>query len=100
MTFKHRDNRSYNPEQMRDLIIVGAGTAGCVLAERLTSSGKLRVLLVEAGGPPTSRFVSIPAGFAKLFKSNLDWSFESEPQPALNGRRIFTPRGKMLGGSA
>jgi choline dehydrogenase len=53
---------------MHDLIIVGAGTAGCVLAERLTSSGKLRVLLVEAGGPPASRFVSIPAGFAKLFK--------------------------------
>jgi len=85
---------------MHDLIIVGAGTAGCVLAERLTSSGKLRVLLVEAGGPPTSRFVSIPAGFAKLFKSKLDWTFESEPQTALNGRRIFTPRGKMLGGSS
>lgn len=85
---------------MHDVIIVGAGTAGCVLAERLTSSGKLRVLLVEAGGPPTSRFVSIPAGFAKLFKSKLDWTFESEPQTALNGRRIFIPRGKMLGGSA
>jgi len=83
---------------MHDLIIVGAGTAGCVLAERLTSSGNLRVLLVEAGGPPTSRFVSVPAGFVKLFKSNLDWTFESEPQTAVNGRRIFTPRGKMLGG--
>ena len=83
-----------------DLIIVGAGTAGCVLAERLTSSGKLRVLLLEAGGPPKNRFVSIPAGMAKLFKSDVDWAFESEPQASIGGRRIFTPRGKMLGGSS
>lgn len=83
-----------------DLIIVGAGTAGCVLAERLTSSGKLRVLLLEAGGPPKNRFVSIPAGMAKLFKSDVDWAFESEPQTSISGRRIFTPRGKMLGGSS
>ena len=83
-----------------DLIIVGAGTAGCVLAERLTRSGKLKVLVVEAGGAPRNRFVSIPAGFTKLFKSKLDWAFESEPQRAVGGRRIFTPRGKMLGGSS
>jgi len=83
-----------------DLIIVGAGTAGCVLAERLTSSGKLRVLLLEAGGPPTNRFVSIPAGMPKLFKSECDWAFESEPQAAVGGRRVFTRRGKMLGGSS
>lgn len=83
-----------------DLIIVGGGTAGCVLAERLTHSGKLRVLLVEAGGPPKNRFISIPAGMAKLFKSEVDWAFESEPQTAVGGRRIFTPRGKMLGGSS
>ena len=100
MPSKQRDSRPYNPEQMRDLIIVGAGTAGCVLAERLTSSGKLRVLLIEAGGPPASRFVAIPAGFPKLFKTPLDWALESEPQIALKGRRIFTPRGKMLGGSS
>jgi choline dehydrogenase len=86
--------------EIRDLIIVGAGTAGCVLGERLTGSGKLRVLLIEAGGPPRSRFVSIPAGFAKLFRSSLDWAFESEPQRAVSGRRVFTPRGKMLGGSS
>jgi choline dehydrogenase len=83
-----------------DLIIVGAGTAGSVMAERLTSSGQLRVLLIEAGGSPRSRFVSIPAGFPRLFKSPLDWAFESEPQTAAGGRRIFIPRGKMLGGSA
>jgi choline dehydrogenase len=85
---------------MHDLIIVGAGTAGCVLAEGLSRSGKLKVLLIEAGGAPASRFVSIPAGFSKLFKSRLDWAFESEPQVAVSGRRIFTPRGKMLGGSS
>ncbi|HXG03731.1 MAG TPA: GMC family oxidoreductase N-terminal domain-containing protein [Candidatus Binatia bacterium] len=85
---------------MHDLIIVGAGTAGCVLAERLTRSGKLRVLLVEAGGKPRSRFVGIPAAVPKLFRTDLDWAFESEPQAAAAGRRIFTPRGRMLGGSA
>lgn len=85
---------------MNNLIIVGAGTAGCVLAERLTASGHQRVLLIEAGGKPKSRFVSIPAGFAKLFKSQFDWAFESEPQSNADGRRIFIPRGKMLGGSS
>lgn len=84
--------------QQYDVIIVGAGTAGSVLADRLTASGKLRVLLLEAGGTPTNRFVSIPAGFAKLFKSPLDWNFETEPQTAVHGKRIYTPRGKMLGG--
>ncbi|MCB1043118.1 MAG: GMC family oxidoreductase N-terminal domain-containing protein [Acidobacteria bacterium] len=83
-----------------DVIIVGAGTAGCVLADRLTMSGKLKVLLLEAGGFPKNRFISVPAGFAKLFKSEVDWHFESEPQDGAGGRRIFTPRGKMLGGCA
>jgi choline dehydrogenase len=85
---------------VHDLIVVGAGTAGCVLAEQLTRSGKLKVLLVEAGGKPSNRFVSIPAGFPKLFRSAVDWAFESEPQAAVGGRRVFTPRGKMLGGSS
>jgi choline dehydrogenase-like flavoprotein len=52
---------------MHDLVVVGAGTAGCVLAERLTRSGNIRVLLIEAGADPASRFVQIPAGFARLF---------------------------------
>lgn len=85
---------------MHDLIIVGAGTAGSVLAERLTASGRHRVLLVEAGGDPSSMYVGIPAGFYKLFKGPHDWNFESEPQAELDGRRIYIPRGKMLGGSS
>lgn len=85
---------------MYDIVIVGAGTAGSVLAERLTASGKLRVLLLEAGGKPASQFVRIPAGFARLFRSKLDWAYESEPLTSAGGRRVFTPRGKMLGGSS
>ncbi|HVZ48795.1 MAG TPA: GMC family oxidoreductase N-terminal domain-containing protein [Gemmatimonadaceae bacterium] len=81
-----------------DLIIVGGGTAGCVLAERLTRSGRRRVLVVEAGGEPRSPFVKIPAGFARLFRGPLDWAFTSEPQTSVGGRRVFTPRGRMLGG--
>lgn len=85
---------------MPDVIIVGGGTAGSVLAERLTRSGSRRVMLVEAGGSPRNRFVSIPAGFPRLFKSDVDWAFESEPQAAVHDRKVFTPRGKMLGGSS
>jgi len=85
---------------MHDFIIVGAGTAGCVLAERLTASSAHRVLLIEAGTKPDSMFVRVPLGISKLFKSHLDWNFESEPHAALGGRRVFIPRGKMLGGCA
>lgn len=85
---------------MQDLIIVGAGTAGAVLAERLTASGRNRVLLIEAGGEPKSPFVKIPAGFAKLFRGKLDWGFESVHRHGDLRRDIFVPRGKMLGGSS
>lgn len=83
-----------------DYIVVGAGTAGCAAAEALTRSGKNRVLLIEAGGKPTSPFIGIPAGFAKLFQSRFDWALETVPQREAGRRRIFVPRGRMLGGSA
>lgn len=82
-----------------DFIIVGAGTAGCVLAERLTARG-LKVLVIEAGGSDRHMHVQIPAAFPKLFKTKRDWAYETTPQAALNNRRIFWPRGKMLGGSS
>ena len=84
---------------MWDYVIVGAGTAGSVLAHELTTSGRDRVLLVEAGGKPNLA-VKMPAGFPKLFRSKLDWNFASEPQAACDGRIVYIPRGKMLGGSS
>ncbi len=84
-----------------DYIVVGAGSAGCVLASRLTESGRHRVLLLEAGPEDRNPWIHIPLGYARLFKNRkLNWMYESEPEPALGGRRIFQPRGKVLGGSS
>jgi len=84
-----------------DYVIVGAGTAGCVLASRLTEDARHRVLLLEAGPRDTNLWIHVPLGYGKLFtRSDVNWAYESEPEPALNGRRIFTPRGKVLGGSS
>ncbi len=84
-----------------DYIIVGAGSAGCVLANRLTASGGYKVLLLEAGGRDISPWIHVPLGYAKLFTNrNVNWMYETEPEPELNGRRIFQPRGKVLGGSS
>lgn len=84
-----------------DYIIVGAGSAGCVLANRLSASGRHRVLLLEAGGRDTNPWIHIPLGYAKLFKDRtVNWMYETEPEPELNGRRIFQPRGKVLGGTS
>jgi choline dehydrogenase len=84
-----------------DYIIVGAGSAGCVLANRLTEDPKVRVLLLEAGPRDTDRWIHVPLGYGKLFaRTDINWAYESEPEPALNGRRVFTPRGKVLGGSS
>jgi choline dehydrogenase len=84
-----------------DYIIVGAGSAGCVLANRLTASGRHRVLLLEAGGHDRHMWIHIPLGFAKLFdNAKVNWLYSSEPEPDLNNRRIIQPRGKVLGGSS
>ena len=82
-----------------DYIIVGAGAAGCLLANRLTANPALRVLLVEAGPRKDALTVRIPAAFPKLFHGERDWNFYTTPQPHLNDRRIYIPRGRMMGGS-
>lgn len=83
-----------------DIIVVGAGSAGCVVAARLSEDPGTRVLLLEAGGPARKKEIRIPAAFGKLFESEIDWNYSTEPQAGLDGRRIYTPRGKVLGGSS
>jgi choline dehydrogenase len=83
-----------------DYIVVGAGSAGCVLAGRLSEDRHLSVLLLEAGGSDAAKEVRIPAAFSRLFKSARDWNYQTEPEPHLNGRQLYWPRGKMLGGSS
>jgi choline dehydrogenase len=84
-----------------DYIIVGAGSAGCVLANRLTEHPDRTVLLLEAGGKDSHPYIHVPGAYMKLHKSKFDWNcYFSEPQSALNGRRIYMPRGKVLGGSS
>jgi len=83
-----------------DFIIVGAGSAGCVLANRLSAKPDAKVLLLEAGGPEAGLYHRAPAAFYKLFKTKADWAFYTEPQAEMNGRELFWPRGKVLGGSS
>jgi choline dehydrogenase len=83
-----------------DYILVGAGSAGCVLAARLTEDLQTRVLLLEAGGAGGTKEIRIPAAFAKLFKTGMDWNYATEPEPHLHNRRLYWPRGKVLGGSS
>lgn len=83
-----------------DYIIVGAGSAGCVLANRLSENPDNHVLLLEAGSPDKKFEIKIPGAYTKLHRSEVDWGFWSEPQEQLDGRRLFLPRGKTLGGSS
>ena len=85
---------------MYDYIIVGAGSAGCVLANRLSEDPSVRVLLLEAGGSDRSLKIKIPAAFPEQFHSKLDWDFATEPEPHVDERSLYIPRGKALGGSS
>src|SRR5436309_13944967 len=84
-----------------DYIIVGAGSAGCVLANRLSANGKHSVLLLEAGPKDSNIWIHVPLGYGKLFKEEtVNWMYQTEPEPELKGRQVFQPRGKTLGGSS
>ncbi|MFH1340280.1 MAG: choline dehydrogenase [Pseudomonadota bacterium] len=84
-----------------DYVIVGAGSAGCVLANRLSADGKHSVLLLEAGPKDSNLWIHVPLGYGMLFKEKtVNWMYQTEPEPGLNGRQVFQPRGKVLGGSS
>ncbi|MGA1803004.1 GMC family oxidoreductase [Rhizobium sp. HT1-10] len=83
-----------------DFVIVGAGSAGCILASRLSESGKYTVLLIEAGGKDDSFWFKIPVGYAKsYYNPAVNWMYSTEPEARLDGRRLYVPRGKVQGGS-
>ena len=85
---------------MYDYVIVGAGSAGCVLANRLTEDPDVSVLLIEAGGPDTNELVHLPAAFSALYRSAQDWDHSTIYEPYANDRRVYLPRGRVLGGSS
>ena len=89
------------PEPIFDFIVVGAGSAGCVLANRLSASGRYRIALLEAGPRDNSFWIHLPIGYGKtMWDAKLNWRFYTEPEPNMDGRRIYWPRGRVLGGSS
>jgi choline dehydrogenase len=100
---KHMNNNGAPSRDARefDYVIVGAGSAGCVLANRLSAGGRHSVLLLEAGPKDSNIWIHVPLGYGKLFKArSVNWMYETEPEPGLGGRQVFQPRGKVLGGSS
>ena len=85
---------------MTDYVVVGAGSAGCVLAARLSEDPAAEVVLIEAGGPDSAPEIHVPVALGQLLKSQYDWDYSSQPEPGLDGRFIYLPRGKTLGGSS
>jgi len=85
---------------MYDYVIVGAGSAGCVLAARLSEDPEVSVLLLEAGPPDVNQNVHVPLGYLQLARTEVDWDYSSAPEPNCNGRRVSLPRGRVLGGSS
>jgi choline dehydrogenase len=84
-----------------DFIVIGAGSAGCVLADKLSANGRYRIALIEAGGSDRRLFVQMPLGYGKTFwDKSINWGYRTEPDPGLNGQSDYWPRGKILGGSS
>ena len=84
-----------------DYVIVGAGSSGSALAGRLAANSKIKILLIEAGPKDYNPFIKMPIGYGKLFyDQRVNWKFSTEPEENLNGKRMYWPRGKVLGGSS
>jgi choline dehydrogenase len=88
------------PIAVADYVVVGTGSSGSVVAARLSADERIQVLVLEAGPKDNDRRIHMPVTWLQLFRSKFDWDYLTEPQPELNGRRIYWPRGKTLGGSS